>query len=324
MALPTMITHLRTTLTRLLGSSVSLLGVVALVFVVVRVVPGDPVDHLLGEQATDADRAALRGQMHLDGPLSTQFAGMIGDFADGSLGTSYALRGAATPVRTLIARHLPHTVALALGAVCWAILIALPLGVGAALLRDRAFDHGARLMALLAVCMPAFVSGPLALYLFAVLLHWLPTPADEVSGLRALLLPSAVIGFALSGRLARLLRATMLEQLRAEYGLAARARGISSIRIVLGHALPNAILPVLTVLGLQLAALLGGALVTEKIFGRPGIGSLLLEGIAMRDHAVVQGCVVVIGIAYMLINGGVDMIYRLVDPRLRGVGEKAS
>ena len=319
-----MITTLRKPLLRLLGSLGSLFGVVALVFLVVRVVPGDPVDHLLGEQATDSDRATLRVRMHLDGPLTTQFAGMIGEFADGSLGTSYALRGTATPVRELIARHLPHTIALALAAMCWAVLLALPLGVGAALFRDRALDHGARLLALVAVSTPAFVSGPLALYLFAVLLHWLPTPADQASSLRALLLPSAVIGFALSGRLARLLRATMLEQLGADYGLAARARGLTDARIVLGHALPNAILPVLTVLGLQLAALLGGALVTEKIFGRPGIGSLLLEGIATRDHAVVQGCVVVIGVAYTAINGGVDLLYRLVDPRLRSAGDQAS
>ena len=309
---------------RLLGSLGSLLGVVALVFIVVRVVPGDPVDHLLGEQATDADRATLRKRMHLDGSYSDQFASMISEFADGSLGTSYALRGTATPVRTLVAEHLPHTVALALAAILWAVLIALPLGVSAAVLRDQAFDHGARFLALLAVSMPAFVSGPLALYVFAVLLPWLPTPAADATSLNALVLPSAVIGFALSGRLARLLRATMLEQLRADYGLAARARGIGRSRIILGHALPNAILPVLTVLGLQLAALLGGALVTEKIFGRPGIGTLLLEGIAMRDHAVVQGCVVVIGGAYTLINGGVDLLYRLVDPRLRGPQRGAS
>ncbi len=308
----------RTLLTRLAGTALALLGIVTLVFMVVRVVPGDPVDHLLGEQATDVDRALLRSRMHLDGSLPEQFGAMLGDFADGSLGTSYALRGTATPVRELVAEHLPHTIALALAAMLWAIVIALPLGVGAAVLRDRVFDHGARLLALLAVSMPAFVSGPLALYALAVWLPWVPTPAHEASAWQALVLPSAVIGFALSGRLARLLRATMLDQLRSDYGLAARARGLSEARFVLRHALPNAILPVLTVLGLQLAALLGGALVTEKIFGRPGIGTLLLEGIAMRDHAVVQGCVVVIGLSYILINGGVDVLYRLVDPRLRG------
>ncbi len=304
-------------LTRFAGTALALLGIVALVFIVVRIVPGDPVDHLLGEQATDADRAVMRARMHLNGPLPQQFTGMIGDFVDGSMGTSFALRGTPTPVRELIAEHLPHTLALALAAMSWAVLLALPLGVGAAVLRDRVFDHGARLMALLAVSMPAFVSGPLALYALAVWLPWAPTPAHEATAWQSLVLPSAVIGFALSGRLARLLRATMLEQLSADYGLAARARGLSETRIVLRHALPNAVLPVLTVLGLQLAALLGGALVTEKIFGRPGIGTLLLEGIAMRDHAVVQGCVVVIGLSYSLINGGVDVLYRWVDPRLR-------
>lgn len=302
---------------RALSTLIALLGIVTLVFVVVRAVPGDPVDHLLGEQATTADREALRRQMHLDGSLVGQFGAMLGDLADGSLGTSYTLRGTPTPVRALVLDNLPHTAALAIASLLWAVCLALPLGMGAALWHDRAFDHGARLLALVAVSAPAFVSGPLCVYAFAVLLPWAPTPAHAASPLQALVLPSAVIGFALSGRLARLLRATLLEQTRAGYAEALRARGLGRARIALRHLLPNAVLPVLTVLGLQLAALLGGALVTEKIFGRPGLGTLLLEGIAMRDHAVVQGCVVVIGLAYALVNGGVDVLYRLIDPRLR-------
>lgn len=298
------------------GTALALGGIVLLVFLAVRAVPGDPVDQLLGEQATDADRAELRAQMHLDGPLHVQLGALLGDFADGSMGTSYALRGRPTPVRELLLENAPHTVALAVASLLVAALLALPLGLGAAVFRNGPLDHGARAVALVAISIPAFVSGPLALYVLAVLLPAVPTPAHEAGALQALALPACVIGFALSGRLARLLRATALEQMNADFVLAARARGLPRRRIVLRHVLPNAILPVITVLGLQLAALLGGALVTEKIFGRPGLGTLLLDGIAARDHAVVQGCVVVIGASYAAINGAVDLLYRAVDPRI--------
>lgn len=301
----------------LAGTLVAIVGIVLVVFIALRAVPGDPVDQLLGERATDSDRAELRARMHLDGPLHTQLAAMLGELADGSLGTSYALRGKPVPVSSLLAESVPHTIALAVAALLIAAALALPLGLAAAVLRDSPVDHAARAMALVAISIPAFVSGPLALYVLAVVVPLVPTPAHTATSLQALVLPAAVIGFALSGRLARLLRATALEQLGADFVLAARARGLSERRIMLGHVLPNAALPVLTVLGLQLAALLGGALVTEKIFGRPGIGTLLLDGIAARDHAVVQGCVVVIGGAYSLVNAVVDLAYRFVDPRIR-------
>ncbi len=304
-------------LRRSLSALVALLGVVILVFVVVRVVPGDPVDHLLGEQATATDRAALRERMHLDGSLPDQLATYLTELAQGGLGTSYALRGAETPVATLIAAELPHTVGLALASLMIAIALALPLGLGAALRRDGALDHGARAVALLAVSTPAFVSGPALIYVLAVWLPLAPTPAHDATPIAALVLPSLIVGFALSGRLARLLRATVLETLRAPWVEAARARGLSPTRVVLGHVLPNAVPPVLTVLGLQLAALLGGALVTEKVFGRPGIGTLLLDAISCRDYAVVQGCVIVIGLAYTVINGAVDVAHRSLDPRIR-------
>ncbi len=303
------------------GTALALVGIVLLVFIAVRVVPGDPVDQLLGEQATDADRAELRARMHLDGPLHEQLGGLVGDFANGSMGISYALRGRPTAVRELLVENAPHTLALAVASLLVAALIALPMGLLAAVFRDGLLDHGARAVALVAISIPAFVSGPLALYVLAVLIPAVPTPAHDAAALQSLVLPACVIGFALSGRLARLLRATALEQMNADYVIAARARGVPGRRIVLRHVLPNAMLPVITVLGLQLAALLGGALVTEKIFGRPGLGTLLLDGIAARDHAVVQGCVVVIGVSYAAINGGVDLIYRAIDPRI-GAGER--
>ena len=302
---------------RFLGAALALAGIVLVVFVAIRAVPGDPVDQLLGERATEAERRQLRERMHLDGPLAAQLGHTIAELFDGSLGISHALRNQPVSVRSLLSEHAPHTAALALASVLLAILIALPLGLGAALWQDSVIDHGARWLALLAISAPAFVTGPVALYLLAVAVPLAPTPADDASALASLGLPSLVIAFALSGRLARLLRATALEQLGQDYVTAARLRGLGEARVVLRHVLPNAVLPVLTVLGLQLAALLGGAIVTERIFGRPGLGTLLLDAIAARDHAVVQGCALVIGAAYVLINGAVDVAYRWLDPRLR-------
>ncbi len=302
---------------RLLGTSLALAGIVLLVFFTVRMVPGDPVDQLLGERATEVERERLRQQMHLDGTVLEQLREMVGDLANGSLGTSYALYNEPTPVIELLIANAPHTIALALASLFFAVLLATPLGLLAAIRQDRGVDHTTRALALLAISTPAFVTGPLVLYLFAVMLPVAPTPAHDASTAQSLLLPAFVIGFALSGRLARLLRATALEQLRKDYVIAARLRGLGERRIMLRHVLPNAMLPVLTVLGLQLAALLGGALVTERIFGRPGIGTLLLDAISARDHAVVQACALVIGAAYALVNGGIDVLYRRLDPRLR-------
>ncbi len=293
-----------------------ILGLIALVFCAVRLAPGDPVDHLLGEQATVAERAALRHRLHLDGPLHRQFGQMVVEIADGTLGTSYAVAGQPVAVSALIWKRFPSTAALALTALAIAVTLALPLGIAGARHANRWPDHMGRLTALFAVSTPAFVSGPLALLVFAVALRWAPTPAHEASELASLALPAAVIGFALSGRLARLLRASLLETLASDMALAWRARGASERRVLWRHALPNAILPVLTLLGLQLAALLGGALVTEKVFGRKGLGTLLLDGVATRDYAVVQGCVLVIAALYIVASAVTQWTARRLDPRL--------
>lgn len=291
-------------------------GLVVLVFAAVRVAPGDPVDHLLGDQATAAERAELHRRMHLDGPLHHQFGAVVADIADGTLGTSWAVSGRPTAVRDLVIDRLPSTVALAFAALLAAIAIALPLGIAGAVWHGGWPDHGARAVAMVAVSSPAFVTGPLALVVFAVWLRWAPTPAHDAGALANLVLPAAVIGFALSGRLARLLRASLIEALASDMALAWRARGASATRVLWRHALPNALLPVLTLLGLQLAALLGGALVTEKVFGRKGLGTLLLDGIATRDHAVVQGCVLVIALAYLATAAASEALARRLDPRL--------
>lgn len=302
---------------RLLSGLLTLSAMLLVVFASVRLVPGDPVDHLLGEQASEAEREALRERMHLSGTVMEQLGAVVGDIADGSLGTSWAIAGKPVPVRTLIADRLPHTAALALAAVALAALFALPLGFAAAVWSGRWPDHVTRAWSLLAISTPAFVSGPVALYLFAVVLEWAPTPAHDAAAWQSLGLPALVLGVALSARLSRLLRASLLEALTSDAVLALQARGVAWRRVLWRHALPNAALPVLTVLGLQLAALLGGAIVTEKVFGRPGLGTLLLDGIATRDHAVVQGCVLVIGVAYLASSAAVEWLAHRLDPRLR-------
>ena len=304
-------------LPRLLTTLLAIAGIVLLVFVAVRAVPGDPADVLLGERATEIERAKLRAQMHMEGSLLEQAGGWLGSIGDGSLGTSVALVGRPVAVSTLIAAAMPATLALALVALAWALLLALPLGTMAALLAGGPGDWFGRSVALVGVAMPVFVSGPLGLLLWTVALPWLPTAAHPSSGALDLVLPGAVVGFALAARLSRLLRATLLEQLGGPLASALAARGLPRWRVLWLHLLPNAALPLLPVAAGQLGALVGGALVCEKVFGRVGVGTLLLDAIAARDGAVVQGCVLVIAIGYAVVLGAVDVIVGVIDPRTR-------
>ena len=306
-------------LSRLAGVAFSVVFLLATVFVAVRIVPGDPAAVLLGERATEADRAQLRARMHLDGDLLDQAGATIGDLLDGSLGTSYALRGRPIAVRSVLAQAAPATLALALAALFCALAMAVPLGAWAAWGRGGWPDRVGRGVALVAMSTPVFVSGPLLLVLVAVELGWAPTPAHPSSVWGELALPALALGFALGARLSRLLRTTLLEQLASPLPDALRARGQSEARIWLRHLLPGAMVPMLAVIGGQLGSLLGGAIVTEKIFGRPGLGTLLLDAIAARDPAVVQGSVLCIAIAYAVTLGAVDAVVAIADPRTREV-----
>ncbi|MCB9739441.1 MAG: ABC transporter permease [Deltaproteobacteria bacterium] len=302
----------------------SIVGLWLAVFLAIRVVPGDPAAILLGERATAADQARLRERMHLAGPLWQQLAGAAGDVLDGSMGTSYALAGRPRAVRALLSEAIGPTGVLAFAALLVAVAIAIPLGSLAARSRGGLFDGFGRGIALIAMSTPVFVSGPLAIVLFAVTLQWAPTPAHPPSALRELALPALVLGFALAARLSRLLRATLLAELAGPLADALRARGHSEPRIWMRHLLPNALVPLLAVIGGQLGALLGGAIVTEKIFGRPGLGTLLLDAIAARDPAVVQGAVLAIAVAYALVLGTVDALVARIDPRTRARADEAT
>jgi ABC-type dipeptide/oligopeptide/nickel transport system permease component len=299
---------------RLIASVTAIFGVCVLVFLLVHLIPGDPVDNLLGERADPVDKLEMRRCMDLDQSLLVQFGRFLKNVADGSLG--HTCPDQRHTVAALIAEALPHTIALAIAAMLVALVLALPLGVIAALRPRTALDASATAISLAGISMPAMWLGPLLLAIFYVDLQWLPGPADN-AGLVGLILPSIMLGTHLMAMLARMTRSSLLEVLSEDYIRTARAKGLSSTVVVLRHALRNALVPVITVAGIQFGSLLAGAVVTEKVFARPGIGTLLLEAIARRDYRVVQGCTLVIAISYVTVNLLVDLAYGLADPRIR-------
>lgn len=309
---------MKAVLKRLLGAVVAIVGALTLVFFALRATPGDPADNILGDEAPESAKIAFRKRLHLDKPLSTQYGIFWRDVLDGSLGQSYGVSDRKRSVAAVIADVLPATIELALSAMLVAILIAIPLGLAAALRQNKLTDHLSMIGALVGVAMPVFWSGPMLLFLLTVHLQVLPDPGTPLRGPLPLLLPAAVLGAALSAKLTRMVRASVLDVLREDYTRVARAKGLPEFTVVTKHVLRNAMVPVLTVMGLQLAALLSGAIVTEKVFARPGIGTLLLEAIIKRDYAVIQGCVLVVTIGYVLVNLAVDLAYLAVDPRVRG------
>lgn len=288
-------------------------GVVTLVFAMVRMVPGDPVEALLGEQASPEDRALMRARLHLDEPLPTQYVRFLGDLADGSLGRSF--RSDAT-VASQIGAVAGDTAALALAALLVAWLTAIPLGVLAARYRGRVPDRVASAVAVVGLAIPNIWLGPLLILLFGVRLRWLPLPGDDQAGAAALVLPAITLGTALAAALTRQTRGALAEQLSAPYVVAARARGLGPGR-VLRQALRNAAFPVLTVGAAQLGALLSGTVVVETLFERRGLGTLFLDAFFARDYPTVAGCAVVIAAIYVLVNLAVDVLYGVIDPRVR-------
>ena len=299
-------------LSRLASAAITVFGVSVLVFSLVHLVPGDPVEVMLGESAQPADRAALRTALGLDRPLPEQFAAFLADLARLDLGTSLHAR---RPVASLIAERLPATAELAAAGLAVALAIALPLGSVAALRRGSGADHAAIGFATLGVSIPNFVLGPVLILVFSFTLGWLPVSGREGAG--ALVLPAFTLGTALAAILARMLRSTLLEVLGEDFIRTARAKGLDEVGVLLRHALGNAMLPVVTLLGLQLGALLAGAVITEIVFSWPGLGSLTVEAIQRRDYPLLQGCVLVISVSYVLVNSLTDLVYAWLDPRIR-------
>ena len=299
-------------LLRLGDTLVVLLGVACLVFLILHLVPGDPVDVMLGESARPADKAALRTDLGLDRPLGAQLLDYLGGLLRGDLGDSLQRH---RPVAALLAERLPATVQLALAALGLALALALPLGMLAAHHRGRWPDRAATGVALLGLSIPNFWLGPLLILLFSLALGLTPVSGDQAPG--SLILPALTLGASLAAVTTRMVRSTLLEVLGQDYVRTARAKGLSAPAVLWRHALPNAALPVLTLLGLQLGALLAGAVITEVVFSWPGIGSLLVEAIRARDYPLVQGCVLFIAVAYETVNALTEGLYGLLDPRVR-------
>lgn len=294
------------------------LAVATLVFALIHLIPGDPVEMMLGESAQAADVEALRHQLGLDRPLLAQYGSFVAGLVRGDLGRSLHF---GEPVTALLARHVPATAKLALTALAAALLIALPLGLAAAYYRDGWIDRLARTFSLAGVSIPNFWLGPMAMLLFAIRLDLLPVSGN--AGWRSLVLPAATLGLALSALLTRMVRQAVGAELGRPYLVTARAKGISRWRVAWLHALKNAMIPVVTVVGLQFGALLTGAILTETIFSWPGLGRLLIQAIRLRDYPLVQGCVLWISLTYVAVNLVTDLVYAGLDPRIRLQAGKA-
>ena len=298
-------------LNRVLDTLMVLFGVVTLVFFLSAIIPGDPVDVMLGEQASGADREALRAALGLDRPLPVRWMGYIGGLLHGDLGQSLVQ---ARPVASLIGERLPATLAMAFAAFLVVLYIAFPLGTLAARFKGGNLDRLAGLFALAGQSMPNFWLGPMLVLLFSIRLGWLPVSGNEAPG--SIILPAITLGTSLAAISMRMLRASLLEVSGQDYLRTARAKGLSLGQAFFRHALPNALLPVITLLGLQLGALLSGAVITEVIFAWPGIGSLLIDAIRQRDYPVVQGVVLVISLGYIGINLFTDLLLQWLNPRM--------
>ena len=289
-----------------------LIGVATLVFALIHFIPGDPAQAMLGEGATPEEVQQLRERLGLNRPLLVQYGSFLQGLVRGDLGVS--LRND-QPVTRQILERMPATAELAFASMAVAVLIAVPLGIVAAVWRGTAIDFTAMTLSLVGISVPNFWLGPLLAIIFAVELGWLPvggrgTPAH-------LVLPAVTLGAALAAILARMTRASLLDELREPYVLAARAKGVSRTRAILHHAFRNSLIPIVTILGLQFGVVLTGAVITETIFAWPGIGRLLIQSISFRDYPLVQGCVLLIAVIYVGVNLLTDLTYSFLDPRIR-------
>ena len=314
------ITLLHLAVRRLVGMAAVMLIVVSIVFIIVRIAPGDPAAVMLGPEATGADVAALRTAWGLDRPLAVQYLAYLGQLARGDLGRSIFLD---RPVLTALQERAEPTLLLSLIAIAIALAIALPTGIAAALQPGSAFDQTVMALCMGAASLPTFWLGLVLIELFAVRWGLLPASGYDAPGasilsrLEHLILPATTLGLASAALVTRYTRAGMLDVLREDYVRTARAKGLGERRVVLRHALTTAALPILTVVGLTIAALVSGAVVTETVFGLPGVGSLVISAVLRRDYPLIQGALLVVAMLYVLINFAIDMLCLVLDPRLR-------
>ncbi|HUF18791.1 MAG TPA: nickel ABC transporter permease [Thermoanaerobaculia bacterium] len=288
-------------------------GIVTLIFALIHLIPGDPAIQIAGENARPEDVAQVRRQLGLDKPLWEQYVSYLGGLARGDLGTSFRTREA---VSKEIWLRYPATIQLAIGGMVVALLVAFPLGILSAIYRSTWIDNVARFFALIGVSMPSFWFGPLLIIAFAIHFEWFPVSGRD-QGFRSLVLPSLTMGLSLAAILTRMIRVSLAEELNQLYFTTALAKGVSKGRAIFVHAMKNAMIPVVTILGLQFGSLLTGAIITEQIFSWPGLGRLLIQSISTRDYPQVQGSILVIALTYIMINLLTDILYGVIDPRIK-------
>jgi len=305
---------------RLIGMIVVMFFVVTIVFVIVRITPGDPAAIMLGPEATAADIEQLRARLGLDAPFVIQYVYYIGQLLQGDFGQSIFL---GQSVLQALSERAEPTFFLTLFSILIACAIALPIGIYAAYRRGSFIDQAATTIAMLAASIPSFWLGLILMQLFAVRFGWFPVSGYGGPGtalherLWHLVLPAVALGLVSSALILRFTRASMLDVLGDDYVRTARAKGLDERRVILKHALKNALIPIITVIGLTMAVLISGAVVTETVFGLPGVGNLVVSAVLRRDYPVIQGALLIIAALYVLINFAIDMIYLLVDPRVR-------
>lgn len=301
-------------LKRLANFLIVIFGVLLLTFLLIHLVPGDPVEVMLGESASTADREALQAELGLNQPLLQQFCSYLHKLAHGDLGYSIHTK---TPVAELILERYPATLKLALLSLLIGVFVGIPLGIYSALKAGAWQDILVTIVSVRLSAMPAFWLGPVMMLIFAVWLGWLPVSGMESR--TSIILPAVTLGLGLSAILTRMTRTSLLEVLNDDYIRTARAKGLREREVILRHAMRAALLPIITIVGLQMGSLLAGAVITETIFSWDGVGRLLVESIEKRDYPVTQACVLIVALSYVVVNFATDVLYRLADPRVRMV-----
>ena len=297
---------------KILGLTTVIFGVLLLTFLLIHLVPGDPVEVMLGESASIVDRDALRADLGLNQSLISQFAKYLNNLAHLDLGNSIHTK---QPIIELIKERYPATLKLAILSLLIGLCIGIPLGIYSALKANHWQDFVVTIVSVRLSAMPAFWLGPILMLLFAVWLGWLPVSGMDSPG--SIILPALTLGFGLSAILTRMTRTSLLEVLNDDYIRTAHAKGLSEPIVIMRHALRAALLPIITIVGLQMGSLLAGTVITETIFSWDGIGRLLVESIEKRDYPVTQACVLVIALSYVLVNLITDLLYKFADPRVR-------
>jgi ABC-type dipeptide/oligopeptide/nickel transport system permease component len=303
---------IRYVLSRVLLVLPALWLILTMVFLLAHIIPGDPVQQMLGEGARTEEVQQLRHSLGLDLPIGVQYGHFVRGLLHGDMGQSFRFQ---QPVLPTVLTHYPATLELAIFGLLVCMSIGIPAGVVAAHRRGSGADHAIGFFTLLGLSVPNFALGPVLILVFSVLIGWLPVSGR--GGISHLILPAATLGAALAAILTRMVRTSVMEELSSDYVRTARAKGLPESAVLLRHAFRNALIPILTILGLQFGTLLAGTIVTETIFSWPGIGRLTVQAIQSRDYPLLQGCILVIAVSYVLVNLLTDFIYAIVDPRIR-------